>query len=164
MADENRKTIDVDELSPEERKAAQEVAEEKLAASAEGAKHPEEGEDDQDAAKEKVEKLEADPPEKLEDWPSDEAKYKTFGGEEHASSYDEAATSKLGPSNLRHNEDGSVEIDGEKVDNPEDYKGDPVPGGPTDPNAKDKDPMDAVKSREDKKKELEDRGKANPDA
>ena len=26
-----------------------------------------------------------------------------------------------------------MEIDGEKVDDPEEYKGDPIPGGPTDP-------------------------------
>jgi hypothetical protein len=27
-----------------------------------------------------------------------------------------------------------VSIEGEKVDNPDDYKGVPIPGGPTDPN------------------------------
>jgi hypothetical protein len=27
-----------------------------------------------------------------------------------------------------------VSIDGETVDNPDDYKGVPIPGGPTDPN------------------------------
>jgi hypothetical protein len=32
-------------------------------------------------------------------------------------------------------EDASVSIDGEKVDDPENYKGEPMPGGPTDPNA-----------------------------
>ena len=26
-------------------------------------------------------------------------------------------------------------IDGEKVDDPEEYKGEPIPGGPTDPDA-----------------------------
>jgi len=31
-----------------------------------------------------------------------------------------------------HNRDGSVEIDGEEVDDPSKYKGDPIPGGPTD--------------------------------
>jgi Fe-S cluster assembly ATP-binding protein len=31
--------------------------------------------------------------------------------------------------------DGSVTIDGEQVDNPDDYKGEPIPGGPTDPDA-----------------------------
>ena len=36
---------------------------------------------------------------------------------------------------LRHREDGQVEIDGEEVDDPSEYKGDPIPGGPTDPNA-----------------------------
>ena len=28
-----------------------------------------------------------------------------------------------------------MSVKGEKVDNPEEYKGDPIPGGPTDPNA-----------------------------
>ncbi len=35
---------------------------------------------------------------------------------------------------MRHREDGSVEVRGETVDNPEEYKNDPIPGGPTDPN------------------------------
>ncbi|HEY1358451.1 MAG TPA: hypothetical protein VGF21_09110, partial [Thermoleophilaceae bacterium] len=48
-------------------------------------------------AKEEVKNLEDDPPEKLEDWPSGRAKYETFGGPEHETSYDEAATSELGP-------------------------------------------------------------------
>ena len=30
-----------------------------------------------------------------------------------------------------------MSIDGEKVDNPDEYKGDPIPGGPTDPNSPD---------------------------
>jgi hypothetical protein len=107
---------------------------------------------DEKSAKEKIKDLEENPPKKLEDWPSDDAKYETFGGPEHETSYEEAATAKLGPSGLRHLDDGSVEVDGEKVDNPEDFKGDPIPGGPTDPNA-----PDMVKSREDKKKELADR-------
>jgi len=101
-------------------------------------------------AEKKVEKLEENPPEKLEDWPTDDAKYVTFGGEEHKSGYEEAATSKLGPSSLRHHEDGSVSIEGEKVDNPEDYKGDPIPGGPTDPDGPDM----VGKTREEKKKEI----------
>ena len=49
--------------------------------------------------------------------------------------YEEGPEKKLGPSGVRHHEDGSVSIDGEKVDNPDEYKGDPIPGGPTDPNA-----------------------------
>jgi len=87
----------------------------------------------EEEAKEKVKQLEDEPPEKLEDWPDDKAKYETFGGAEGDESYDESVTGKLGPSSLRHREDGSVEIEGEKVDDPEEYKGDPIPGGPTDP-------------------------------
>jgi hypothetical protein len=88
-------------------------------------------------AKEKREELEENPPEKLEDWPDDKAKYETFGGAEGNESYEESVTSKLGPSSLRYREDGEVEIEGEKVDNPDDYKGDPIPGGPTDVRMKD---------------------------
>ena len=84
---------------------------------------------------EKVKELEKDPPKRLEDWPDDHAKYVTFGGREGEHSYEEGPESKLGPSGLRHNKDGSVEIDGEKVDDPSQYKGDPIPGGPTDNRA-----------------------------
>ena len=84
---------------------------------------------------EKMKELEDDPPKDLKDWPTDEAKYQTFGGGEGDHGYEEGPESKLGPSGLRHHEDGSVSIDGEKVDNPDDYKGEPIPGGPTDPNA-----------------------------
>jgi hypothetical protein len=160
MADEKPNTIDVEDLSPEEQKAAREVAEEKLGAKSEQAERAQEVQGEHEDAKEKIKRLEDDPPEKLEDWPSDEAKYETFGGPEHETSYDEAATAKLGPSNVRHNEDGSVEVGGEKVDNPEDFKGDPVPGGPTDPNAKEA----GIKTREDKKKELAERNGKGDDA
>jgi hypothetical protein len=44
-------------------------------------------------------------------------------------------TAKLGPANLERHDDGSIVIDGEKVENPDDYKGEPLVGGPTDPNA-----------------------------
>ena len=86
-------------------------------------------------ADKKVKALEDDLPENLEDWPDDAAKYKTFGGPEGETSYEEGATSELGESEVRHHEDGSVTVKGEKVDNPDDYKGEPIPGGPTDPNA-----------------------------
>ncbi len=79
----------------------------------------------------KVKALEDNPPQDLADWPDDKAKYKTFGGDEM---YEDGATKELGPSGLRHHEDGSVSVDGETVDNPDDYKGEPIPGGPTDPN------------------------------
>jgi hypothetical protein len=100
-------------------------------------KSAEEAEKEADEAKQKVKDLEEDPPEKLEDWPDDKAKYETFGGAEGDESYEESVTSKLGPSSLRHREDGSVEVEGEEVDDPEEYKGEPIPGGPTDPKMSD---------------------------
>jgi hypothetical protein len=92
-------------------------------------------EQESEEIKQRVKDLEEDPPAKLEDWPDDEAKYETFGGPEGEHGYHEGPEQKLGPSSLRHHEGGSVEIEGEMVDNPEEYKGEPVPGGPTDPNA-----------------------------
>jgi hypothetical protein len=93
--------------------------------------------EEEEAAKEKVKELEDDPPAKLEDWPDDKAKYETFGGAEGQESYEESVTSKLGPSSLRYREDGGVEIEGEEVDDPDEYKSEPIPGGPTDPRIKD---------------------------
>src|SRR4051812_11997981 len=84
---------------------------------------------------ETMEKLEEDPPKDLKDWPDDEDKYQTFGGPEGDHGYEEGPEAKLGPSGLRHREDGTVEIDGDEVDDPDEYKGEPIPGGPTDPNA-----------------------------
>ena len=78
-------------------------------------------------AKEEVKELEEDPPEKLEDWPSGRAKYETFGGPEHETSYKEAATSKLGPSDVRFHEDGKVEVEGEEADDPDGFKAAPIP-------------------------------------
>src|SRR3954469_25063730 len=91
--------------------------------------------DPKQAAREKVRELEDDPPKNLEDWPDDDAKYETFGGPEGEAGYEEGPTKNLGPSGLVHHDDGSVTIDGEPVADPEQYKGDPIPGGPTDPNA-----------------------------
>src|SRR4051794_36813198 len=82
--------------------------------------------------KEKVKELEKDPPKNLEDWPTDRAKYQTFGGGEGDHGYDEGPEEKLGPSEVRHHEDGSVEVSGEMADDPDEYKSDPIPGGPTD--------------------------------
>jgi hypothetical protein len=87
-------------------------------------------------AKKTMEEIEeGDPPENLEDWPGGKAKYQTYGGPDSESGYDDGATAKLGPSNLRHHEDGGVTIDGEEVDDPDEYKGEPIPGGPSDPDA-----------------------------
>ncbi|MEJ7718510.1 MAG: hypothetical protein WKF31_11290 [Thermoleophilaceae bacterium] len=93
---------------------------------------PEQADDPYEAARIKVERLEDDPPADISDWPDDQAKYETFGGAD-TEAYDEGATMNLGPPALRRFPDGSVEIEGEKVDNPEDYKGPPIKGGPTDP-------------------------------
>jgi len=85
--------------------------------------------DEFEAAREEMRELEQqdEPPEKLEDWPDGKAKYETFGGPDSESAYDEGPTAKLGPSDLEYQEDGSIEIKGEQVDNPEDYKGEKIP-------------------------------------
>jgi hypothetical protein len=88
-------------------------------------------EESEQAQKEMKEMEEGDLPESIEDWPTGPAKYETFGTDDDA--YGEGATAKLGPANLVRNRDGSVEVDGKKVDNPDDYKGEPIAGGlPTD--------------------------------
>jgi hypothetical protein len=94
-------------------------------------RHAEEAE----KAKEELKAIEDDPPQRLEDWPGGKAKYQTFGGEETDSAYGEGPTGKLGPPDVRHEEDGGVTVKGEPVDNPDDFKGDPIPGGPTDDEA-----------------------------
>jgi hypothetical protein len=98
----------------DETKSAQDLAKEK--------------DEESEQAKKEIEDLEqGDPPKDLADWPSGPAKYETFGLDDDA--YGEGATGKLGPANLARHEDGSVSIDGEKVDNPDDYKGEPIGGG-----------------------------------
>jgi hypothetical protein len=67
-------------------------------------------------AREEIERLEEDPPEKLEDWPAGKAKYETFGGPEGEHSYDEGPEQNLGPDSVRHHEDGSVTVAGEEAD------------------------------------------------
>jgi hypothetical protein len=102
----------------------------------EAAQKAREEEKDVEEAREQMDKLEeGDPPGDLAEWPGGKAKYQTYGGPEGESGYDEGPTAKLGPSSLRHHEDGSVSIEGEKVDDPEEYKGEPIPGGPSDPDA-----------------------------
>ena len=88
-----------------------------------------------EGAAEEMEKLEAgDAPTDLKDWPSGPAKYLTYGNEDNEV-YGEGVTAKLGPANLKRFDDGSITIDDKKVDNPDDYKGEPLAGGPTDSNA-----------------------------
>jgi hypothetical protein len=99
-------------------------------------KAQQEEEEVEEAKKVMSELEEGDPPENLEDWPGGKAKYQTYGGPDSGEGgYEDGATAKLGPSNLRHHEDGSVTIDGEEVDDPDEYKGEPIPGGPSDPDA-----------------------------
>src|SRR3954454_17236363 len=100
------------------------------------AQKAQEAEEKFEAAKEKMKEVEENPPEKLEDWPDDAAKYQTFGGSEDGeSTYDEKHEEALGEHSVRHHEDGTVEVKGEEVDDPDEYKGEPIPGGPTDPDA-----------------------------
>src|SRR3954463_2141108 len=94
-----------------------------------------EAEEKHERARETMEEIEQNPPDKLEDWPDDEAKYETFGSSEDQSGYDEHHEEALGEHSVRHHDDGKVEVKGEEVDNPGEYKGDPIPGGPTDPEA-----------------------------
>jgi hypothetical protein len=91
---------------------------------------------DQQERDERMKEVEENPPENIEDWPDDANKYKTMGGPEADTGWDDGATSKLGPAEVQHHEDGSVSVGGEKVDNPDEYKGEPIPGGPTDPDTK----------------------------
>ena len=96
-------------------------------------------EEERDEAKKKVQKMEEEGvPDKLEDWPTDKAKYETFGGPEGEHSYHEGPEEEqLGPSSLRHHEDGKVSIAGDEVDDPDEYKTEPIPGGPTDEESND---------------------------
>jgi hypothetical protein len=110
------------------------VAEDESTQQAE-AKNEEEGEGEGEDYQERWEKahevvkdMEDDPPKQLSDWPDDEAKYVTFGGGEGDHGYDEGPEQNLGPSSVRRHEDGSVEVEGEEVDNPDDYKMESIKG------------------------------------
>ena len=74
-------------------------------------------------------------PSDLRKWPGGKAKFLTLGGADDDDPYGEGATAKLGPAEVVHHEGGSVTVAGEQVDNPKDFKGEPIPGGPTDPNS-----------------------------
>jgi len=108
----------------------------KSSQTSEAQKQAHEAKEAHERAKETMKKLEEsdEPPTDLEDWPSDEAKYVTYGGAEGDHGYDEGPERKLGPSSLERHADGSVTIEGEEVD-PDEHKGPPIKGGPTDPDA-----------------------------
>ncbi len=84
-------------------------------------------EKDNEEAREQMRELEAqdEVPSDLEQWPEGRAKTLTFGSESDEP-YGEGPTAKLGPPVI-HGDDGSVTVDGKQVDNPEDYKGEPIP-------------------------------------
>jgi hypothetical protein len=86
---------------------------------------PDEPTQEDDVAAAQMRKLEKEgPPQKLEDWPTGKAMYLTFGGSEGGEGYEDGSPRQMGPSSLRHHPDGNVEVQGEIVDNPDDYKGD----------------------------------------
>jgi hypothetical protein len=86
---------------------------------------PNEPTQEDDVAAAQMRKLEKEgPPQKLEDWPRGKAMYLTFGGSEGGEGYEDGSPRQMGPSSLRHHPDGNVEVQGEMVDNPDDYKGD----------------------------------------
>jgi hypothetical protein len=128
------------------------------------AQKAQEKEEEREQAREKMDELEqGDPPKDLEDWPDDAAKYETFGGPEGEHGYHEGPEEeKLGPSSLRHTEDGGVKIAGDEVDDPDQYKSDPIPGGPTDPNAAQD--LTSKKIREDQGRELDQGGDSDDDS
>lgn len=111
----------------------QETEEQRSEGQDDAAQKAQESQERDEKAEATMEEIEKNPPEKLEDWPDDEAKYKTFGGGE--ADYDEKHEEALGEHSVRHHDDGTVEVKGEEVDNPDEYKGEPIPGGPTDPDS-----------------------------
>jgi hypothetical protein len=94
-------------------------------------------EDEQAKARQDMERMEEadEVPSDPRDWPDDRSRFLTFG--DPGDRYGDGATAKLGPAEVVHHAGGSVSVGGEKVDNPEDFKGEPIPGGPTDPNSPD---------------------------
>jgi hypothetical protein len=96
----------------------------------------ESGKDDQEAAREEMRRLEEadEVPSDPSEWPDGKAKFLTFAND-NDEPFGEGPTAKLGPGSVEHHEDGSVSVRGETVDDPDEYKGEPIPGGPTDPNA-----------------------------
>lgn len=120
----------------EDREATEEQSEGKSHDEMDPSEKAQQEAEEREKAAEQVEELEDDPPTDLSEWPSDKGKYITFGGPEGDHGYEEGPEQNLGPTEVRHHEDGRVTVSGEEVD-PDEYKGDPIPGGPTDPNTPD---------------------------
>lgn len=91
-------------------------------------KDNEEFEQENEDAREQMRALEEqdEVPSDLKEWPDGRAKTLTFGSESDEP-YGEGPTAKLGPPSVEHHTDGSVTVGGEKVDDPENYKGEPIP-------------------------------------
>jgi hypothetical protein len=115
-----------DDQSTEERTDAEEGSGNGDGDAKSSAERAKEKEDAWEKAQETMREMEEgdDPPTDLKEWPDDEAKYITYGGGEGDHGYDEGPEKKLGPSSLERHDDGSVTIEGEEVDNPDDYKHD----------------------------------------
>ncbi len=142
MSDEQTTERDEQEQEQDEQRDDEERDDEKQASGDSGDEEKSDNEkleEEYERAKQEVKDLEDDPPQKLEDWPKGKAMYETFGGGDGEHGYHEGPEMNLGPDSLRHRDDGSVEVKGEKVDNAEDYKGEPIPGGPTDPDSPNQD-------------------------
>jgi hypothetical protein len=160
MADESTEEVERDDA--EEAKGQSEGSEESEDEKDEAQK-AQEKEEEREQARDKVKELEeGDPPDDLEDWPDDAAKYETFGGPEGDHGYHEGPEEeKLGPSSLRHGQDGEVTVAGEEVDDPDEYKGEPIPGGPTDPDASQD--LTSKKIREEQGRDLDQGGDDDSD-
>jgi hypothetical protein len=136
---DEQETEDREETQPEGSEDEETQGEEKSEEDMDASEKAQKEEQEREEAREKVKKLEEEgPPDDIEDWPSDKAKYETFGGPEGEHSYHEGPEEEhLGPSSLRHHEGGEVTIAGEEVDDPDEYKSEPIPGGPTDEDSSD---------------------------
>ncbi len=155
MADEQTTEAEQDEDQGGANEAGDEQSKEAALAQKKG--------EEREAAKEKMKEFEeGEPPKELEDWPDDAAKYETYGGPDGGRSYEEGPEVKLGPSSLRHHADGTVTIAGEEVDDPDEYKGEPIPGGPTDESAADD--LTAKKIKQDQKGEASESGSDDSDS
>ena len=89
-----------------------------------------------DDEKQGMRELEENPPKDLEDWPDDERKYETFGGREGDHSVRrgpraQARTLRASSTTATARSPSTAS----RSTIPTSLKGDPIPGGPTDPDA-----------------------------
>jgi hypothetical protein len=60
---------------------------------------------------------------------------------------------------VRHEPDGKVTVQGEEVDNPDEFKGEPISGGPTDPEAPE---LAGERRKREKRERMAEEGQAPP--